>query len=97
VRADLRAAAARQYYAAARTDVTALPRPVLELLAATLRNHLGQVLAVIDGQAAALTAAQVATVMAALADAAWWRAQQSRKDMAAAYRELAREIGDQQS
>jgi hypothetical protein len=44
VSANQRVASAREDLTAARQDVGAVARPVLELLAATMRNHLRQVL-----------------------------------------------------
>jgi hypothetical protein len=79
---DQRITLAREYLdeARGRSVGTELPRLILERELAETRRHLGQVLAVIDGLAPAvlagnydLTPAQVATVLAAVADAVAYR------------------------
>lgn len=68
--ADLRPQLAREHLAAAqRTPVEQLLPLVLARECAESRRHLAALLAVIEGQAAALDAGQVATVLAALEDA----------------------------
>jgi hypothetical protein len=69
---DQRITLAREYLdeARGRSPGTELPRLILERDLAETRRHLGQVLAVIDGQAAALTEAKRATVLDGLGDAA---------------------------
>jgi hypothetical protein len=70
VTADMRVSIAREYLASVRRHkVTTLPPSVLVRECAELRRQLGQVLDVIDGQAAALGADQSATVLSALEDA----------------------------
>ena len=79
---DQRITLAREYLdeARGRSAGTELPRLILERELAETRRHLGQVLDVIDGLAPAvlagnydLTPAQVATVLAAVADAVAYR------------------------
>ena len=105
MRADQRVDLARAYLTAARgRDVNYLRPSALLDEVVELRRHLGQVLAVVRDQAATLTEAQLATVLAALGDAASHREVAGHSDpghgddldQAAVYRELAREIGGQQ-
>jgi hypothetical protein len=79
---DQRITLAREYLdeARGRSAGAGLPRLILERELAETRRHLGQVLAVIDGLAPAVLAgnydlapAQVATVLAAVADAVAYR------------------------
>ena len=68
---DQRITLAREYLdeVRGRSPGTELPRLILERELAETRRHLGQVLAVINGQAPALTGAQWELTLVALADA----------------------------
>jgi hypothetical protein len=100
---DERVEIARDYLQGARQrDVKYLPPTRLMLEVAGTRHQLARVLAVIAGQRAVLTEAQLPVVLAALEDAAEWREQLAEEwaekrgeylGEAAAYRELARGLG----
>jgi hypothetical protein len=74
VTGDLRPVLAREHLdAAQRTPVEQLPPLVLARECAESRRHLAALLTVIEGQATAPGADQLATVLAALEDASAWR------------------------